>query len=49
MSVSRLEKTYYLHEGVTKTGKPRYYFSLKSEGKLLENVPEESRRKLEDS
>ncbi|WP_339137246.1 MAG: hypothetical protein WGN25_04445 [Candidatus Electrothrix sp. GW3-4] len=38
--VNRLEKTYYLHEGVTKTGKPRYYFSLKSEGKLLDNMPE---------
>jgi hypothetical protein len=38
--VSRLEKTYYLHEGVTKTGKPRYYFSLKSEGKLPDSMPE---------
>ncbi len=39
--VSRLEKTYYLHEGVTKTGKPRYYISLKSEGKLLDIMPED--------
>ncbi|MCI5220566.1 MAG: hypothetical protein D3914_15585, partial [Candidatus Electrothrix sp. LOE2] len=38
--VSRLEKTYYLHEGMTKTGKPRYYISLKSEGKLLDVMPE---------
>jgi hypothetical protein len=38
--ISRLEKIYYLHEGVTKTGKPRYYFSLKSEGKLLDSMPE---------
>ena len=29
---NRKGKTYYLHEGVTKKGKPRYYFSLKDEG-----------------
>ena len=33
-------KTYYLHQGATKTGKPRYYFSPKSEGSLVEDVPE---------
>lgn len=38
--VSRLDRTYYLHEGVTKTGKPRYHFSQKSEGKLLDIMPE---------
>jgi len=24
-------KTYYLHQGVTKTGKPKYHFTMKSE------------------
>lgn len=38
--VSRLNRTFYLHEGVTKTGKPRYYLSLKNEGKLLDTMPE---------
>ena len=33
-------KTYYLHEGVTKTGKPKYYFAMKSEGNLAESIPE---------
>jgi len=38
---SRKGKTYYLHEGRTKTGKPKYYCSTKSEGKLLDEVPAE--------
>jgi hypothetical protein len=25
-------KTYYLHQGVTKTGKPKYHFAMKSDG-----------------
>lgn len=33
-------KTYYLHQGTTKTGKPKYHFSPKSEGNLVETVPE---------
>ncbi len=33
-------RTYYLHQGTTKTGKPRYHFSPKSEGNLVENIPE---------
>ena len=36
---NRQGKTYYLHQGVTKTGKPRYHFSLKSEGSLVETIP----------
>lgn len=32
--------TYYLHEGVTKTGKPKYFLSTKRDGKLREAVPE---------
>ena len=33
-------KTYYLHEGTTKTGKPKYHFAMKSEGNLAESIPE---------
>lgn len=33
-------RTYYLHQGTTKTGKPKYHFSPKSEGKLVEVIPE---------
>jgi len=33
------EKTYYLHQGTTKTGKPKYYFSTKPEGTLAEAIP----------
>ena len=32
-------KTYYLHQGVTKTGKPKYYFSLKNTGTLATAIP----------
>ncbi|MCZ6876268.1 MAG: hypothetical protein O7G88_22525 [bacterium] len=34
-------KTYYLHQGTTKTGKPKYYFSMKREGRLAESIPED--------
>src|SRR5207253_845660 len=27
-------ETYYLHQGTTKTGKPKYYFSMESNGEL---------------
>ena len=37
---NRKSKTYYLHKGKTKTGKPKYYFSTKNEGKLVKKVPE---------
>jgi len=33
------EKTYYLHQDTTKTGKPKYYFSTKPEGTLAEAIP----------
>ncbi len=33
-------KTYYLHQGTTKTGKPKYHFAMKSEGNLADNIPE---------
>ena len=32
-------KTSYLHQGTTKTGKPKYYFSMQSEGTLAESMP----------
>ena len=33
-------KTYYLHQGTTKTGKPKYYFSMESAGLLAEAIPD---------
>ena len=37
---NRKGKTYYLHMGKTKTGKPKYYFSMKkNEGKLIDATP----------
>jgi hypothetical protein len=38
--VNTKAKTYYLHQGVTKTGKPKYYFAMKSEGNLADSIPE---------
>jgi hypothetical protein len=38
---NRRGQTYYLQEGKTKTGKPKYFFSMKSEGALVESIPEE--------
>jgi len=32
-------KTYSLHQGTTKTGKPKYYFSMESEEHLAESIP----------
>ena len=39
---NRTGKTYYLREGKTKTGKPRYFFSLQQDGKgeVVEHIPE---------
>ncbi len=31
---------YYLCQGVTKTGKPRYYFAREPKGEMLEQIPE---------
>jgi len=37
---NRKGKTYYLHMGKTKTGKSKYYFSMKkNEGKLIDATP----------
>lgn len=33
-------KTYYLHQGTTKTGKPKYYFSMQSGGPLADTLPD---------
>jgi hypothetical protein len=33
-------KTYYLHQGTTKTGKPKYYFSMEREGPLVVFIPD---------
>jgi hypothetical protein len=38
--VTRRGDTYYLHQGKTKTGKPKYFFSRKQEGTLAEALPE---------
>jgi len=34
------KKIYYLHHGKTKTGKPRYHFSMKDKDNLMEKIPE---------
>lgn len=36
---NRTGKTYYLHQGTTKTGKPKYFFALRDEGNLVEFIP----------
>jgi len=38
--VNRYRDTYYLHVGKTKTGKPRYWFSTKADGDLVNAIPE---------
>jgi hypothetical protein len=38
--VNRKGQTYYLHQGLTKTGKPKYFFSMKQEGQLVETIPD---------
>jgi hypothetical protein len=38
--VNRKRQTYFLHEGKTKTGKPKFFFSKDSEGTLLDAIPE---------
>ncbi len=38
--VNRKSQTYYLHQGTTKTGKPRYFFSQKTEGNLASEIPD---------
>jgi len=36
---NRRGKIYYLHVGKTKTGKPKYYFSKKRDGELVDEIP----------
>jgi hypothetical protein len=36
---NRKGKTYYLHQGTTKTGKPKYFFALRDEGDLVATIP----------
>ena len=38
--INRKQKLYYLHQGKTKTGKPKFHFSMKAEGNLAEAIPE---------
>ncbi|MEO1347974.1 MAG: hypothetical protein AAFW84_04125 [Cyanobacteria bacterium J06635_15] len=38
--VNRRQQVYYLHQGKTKTGKPKYFFSMNTEGELVEAVPD---------
>ena len=37
--VNRKKKSFYLHQGLTKKGNPKYYFSQKSDGELVNNIP----------
>ena len=37
---NRSLQTYYLDQGTTKTDKPRYFFSIKSEGTLVDEIPD---------
>jgi len=36
---NRKGKTYTLHQGKTKLGKPKYFFALRDEGNLVETMP----------
>jgi len=36
---NRKGDTYYLHQGLTKKGNPKYFFSRKKDGKLLKTIP----------
>lgn len=38
--VNRKGRNHYLHVGTTKTGKSKYFCSMKSEGSLMETIPE---------
>lgn len=37
---NRRGKVFYLHQGITKTGKPKYHFSTNGEGTLTNEVPD---------
>lgn len=36
---NRMGKTFFLHQGTTKTGKPNYFFALRDEGDLVDTIP----------
>ena len=36
---NRKGQIFYLHQGITKTGKPKYFFSLRREGEAVEKIP----------
>ena len=36
---NRKGKTYYLYQGTTKAGKPKYFFALRDKGDLVDTVP----------
>jgi hypothetical protein len=38
--VNRKGDAYFLHEGVTKTEKPKYFFSKKRQGRLASGIPD---------
>ena len=38
--INRKGQKYYLHQGTTKTGKPKYFFSMKSEGNIVKKIPD---------
>ena len=38
--VNKRGQTYYLHQGITKTGKPKYFFSMKSKGTPVDTIPD---------
>ncbi len=38
--INRKGDSYYLHQGVTKKGNPKYYFSRRKEGTLVDALPE---------
>ncbi len=38
--VNRRGQVYYLHQGKTKTGKPYYFFAMKTDGILAQEIPD---------
>jgi hypothetical protein len=44
--INRKGQKYYLHQGTTKTGKPKYFFSQKSEGTLVQTTVEKGIQKF---
>jgi hypothetical protein len=38
--VNRKGDTYFLHKGQTRTGKPKWYFSMRTGGDLVESIPD---------